>query len=187
MGAGEKFDRKKLQQILAQVLQSIGPAAATHEYRLVGTAASLLHGVDIVAGDIDFLLRQRAGVDAFAAALAEFSCVKAPELLEDDGQYMAIFSVDGVDVELSTVEWEVDGDTAECMGAGPWTHFVALPCGPHQIPTVALELRLLTEWSRGRADRSGPIAAFMRGKPYDEALLRRGLGDEAERRLKELE
>jgi hypothetical protein len=42
-------------------------AAATVPYRLVGTAAALLQGVDLPVADVDVLLTDRAGVDAFAA------------------------------------------------------------------------------------------------------------------------
>ena len=157
------------------LMDQLGTVAAEHEYRLVGTSAALLHGVDMPAGDVDILLRQRQGIDAFSAALSSFECLKPPQLLEEDRQYIAIFAVDGIKVELSTVEWEADTDTIECFGAGPWRHCVDLPCGAYRIPTVSLELRLLTEWSRERPERFGPIAAFLRGTDFDTDLLRRGL------------
>jgi hypothetical protein len=169
------LDQKKIQHILVMLMDQLGSATAEHEYRLVGTAAVLLHGIDMPAGDVDILLRQRQGIDAFSAGLSPFKCLKPPGLLEEDRQYMAIFAVDGIKVELSTVEWEADTDTIECFGDGPWTHYADLSCGAYRIPTVSLELRLLTEWSRERPERFGPIAAFLCGRDFDVDLVRRGL------------
>ncbi|MEV4562144.1 hypothetical protein AB0K12_00080 [Nonomuraea sp. NPDC049419] len=41
-------------------------------YRVGGTSAALLKGVQLPAGDIDVLVARRADVDTFAAALSPF-------------------------------------------------------------------------------------------------------------------
>jgi hypothetical protein len=43
------------------------------------------------------------------------------------------------------------------------------------VPTVALELRLITELSRNRPDRYQPLIRFMRMQGCDLDLIRRGL------------
>ena len=54
-------------------------------------------------------------------------------------------------------------------------HYALLPCSPYQVPTVALELRLITELHRGRPDRWRPILAFLRQRGCDVDLVRRGI------------
>jgi hypothetical protein len=51
-----------------------------------------------------------------------------------------------------------------------------LPCGPYQVPTVNLELRLITEVYRNRPDRIRPLTAHLRAHGNDLDLVRRGLG-----------
>ena len=63
----------------------------------------------------------------------------------------------------------------EVLGSGPWEHQRMLSCGPYQIPTVALELRLATELMRDRPDRFELILAWMRENGCDQSLLRRAL------------
>ena len=148
------------------------------EYRLVGTAASVLHGIDLPAGDIDILVKDRAAVDAFHAALSSFPCSVVPRHEADSNQYFASIEVDKVGMDFSTVEWESQSDTYECIGFGPWTHYKDLSSGPHIIPTVAIELRLLTELGRQRPDRYKPIIQFMKSNDFNKDLLTRGLQEQ---------
>lgn len=164
----------RLREALVTVLDEL-PGTVRTEYRLVGTAASLLHGVQLPAADVDLLVRTRAVVDAFAAALSSLPCLDAPSWLPHTRQYYANYEVGGVEVGISTVEVESDLDTIETYGRGPWERFVLLPCGPHAVPAVALELRLITELYRNRPDRYRPLIEFMRGKGFDLDLIRRGM------------
>jgi hypothetical protein len=127
------------------------------------------------AGDIDILVKERQVVELFCDALAEFDCLMAPTHLKDMRQYYAEFRVNGVEVGVSTVEIETDADFIETYGPGPWTHYVLFPCGSHMVPTVKLELRLITELYRNRPDRYNPLIEHMRVHGYDEDLLRRGI------------
>ena len=123
-------------------------------------------------------MRDRAGVDAWFDALSiDFDVETAPEWMPDASQYFARLRAQGIPVELSTVEIETDRDTMECFGTGPWEHFDLIACGTGSVPAVASELRLLTEVSRGRTDRSQPIAEHLRVMGCDRALLERGLAD----------
>jgi len=160
------------------VMDAIHSACALREdaYRIVGTSATLVHGLDSPARDIDLLFRNRADVDRASSALAAYST--SPPLFEvENRQYFATFNVDDVDVEFSTVEWETDSDTYECIGAGPWSHFVPLACGNVKVPVVALELRLLSEISRDREDRYLPILQHLGPRSFDRDLVLRGLAD----------
>ncbi|MBV7338206.1 hypothetical protein KFU94_60275 [Chloroflexi bacterium TSY] len=85
--------------------------------------------------------------------------------------------MDDVNVGASTVEWNAVSDGIECLGEGPWAHFSALPLGEHLVPTVALELRLVTELFRSRPDRYRPLIKYMRIRPCDIALLLRGMDE----------
>jgi hypothetical protein len=165
----------QLRATLIAVLDRALPACARYEWRLVGTGAALLRGVVLPAADVDLLVRRREAVDAFAAALRDFPCLEPASWLAEAGQYYANFDVNGVEVGISTVEWDTDADGLECVGPGPWTRYALLPCGPHAVPTVALELRLVSELARGRPDRAEPILAFMRARGCDVDLVRQGM------------
>ena len=50
---------------VAAVLQTLVPRGTQVELRLVGTASSALRGIELPAGDIDILFRNRVDVDAW--------------------------------------------------------------------------------------------------------------------------
>jgi len=169
------LDQARLRETLTTVLDHTMPTYAQIEYRLVGTGAALLHGVQLPAGDIDILVREREDVDAFGSALSSFKCLFPPAWLPEARQYYANYEVNGVAVGISTVEVETDSDELETIGRGPWEHFSLIPCGPYAVPTVALELRLVTELARQRPDRYTPIIQFMQVNGCDIELIPRGL------------
>jgi hypothetical protein len=153
----------------------------------------MLHGVDLPVGDLDILLLERTGVDAFAAALAPFDCLEPAAWLPEARQYYANYAVNGVEVGLSTVEVKTESDAIETYGPGPWQkHYSLLHCGPYQVPTVDLELRLITELYRDRPDRYTPLIGHLREHGCDLDLVRRGLSgarlpqEKVERVLREL-
>ena len=111
------MDLPQIEAVLKVVLGCIS-AAPGHDYRIVGTAAARLHGVQLPVGDIDVLLRERAGVDAFCAALSSWSCLSPPTYLDGSRQYFAAYAIGGVAVELSTVEGHNGSDTGECTEIG---------------------------------------------------------------------
>lgn len=169
------LDRELLQRTLVTILDRAISEASNVEYRLLGTGAALLHGVVLPAGDIDILVKERTEVEVLSDALSCFTCRIPPTYLENTRQYYVEFMIDGVEVGISTVEVETDVDWIETYGPGPWIHYVLLPCGPFTVPTVRLELRLITELYRDRPDRYDPLIEHMRTKGFDAALLKRGI------------
>jgi hypothetical protein len=169
------LDQARLRETLTIMLDHAMPACAQTEYRLVGTGAALLHGVQLPAGDIDILVKEREDVDAFDSTLSSFNCLFAPTWLPDDDQYYANYKINGVEVGISTVEVETDSDAIETFGRGPWEHFSLIPCGSYAVPTVALEIRLATELYRKRSDRYNPIIQYMKANGCDVDLLRRAM------------
>ena len=161
----------QVEAVLSVLLGTDATAVRDTDYRIVGTAAALIHGVRLPAGDIDVLLKERADVDAFSAALSTWSCLSPAKYLECSRQYFASYDVNGVEVQFSAVEVCNESDTGECTGLGPWTHYSLLTCGSRQVPVVSLELRLLTELARGRADRYVPIWEFIQPRGYDLSLI----------------
>ncbi|MEU1727499.1 hypothetical protein [Nonomuraea sp. NPDC005692] len=161
--------------VTTALVMTLDAAGAAVPYRLCGTSAALLQGVPLPAGDIDLLMPGRAELHVFAAALSPFPCLHAPTWIEGSAQYFARFAVNGVEVELSTVERQAGSDALECVGEGPWRHHVLVACGPHQVPAVRLEIRLATELLRDRADRYGPLVAHLRSHGFDPGLLRRAM------------
>jgi len=150
----------RLRDTLTHVLDRV-EREGSFRYRLIGTAAALLHGVPIEPGDVDLLAASRADVDLFARALRDCHCLTAPVWMPDARQYYVAFEVDGVKVEASTVEWPTDSEFMESLGSGPWTHFTDIVVGDKLVPTVALELRLATEVRRGRAEHAEAIRRWM--------------------------
>jgi len=136
----------------------------------------LLHGVELPAADVDILVKEREGVEAIDTALLPFRCLSASAWLPETRQYYGNYEVGGVEVWISTVEIQSEADTIETFGRGPWEHFTLLPCGPHTVPTAALELRLITELFRDRPDRYRPIIRHLQASGCDIDLIRRGMG-----------
>lgn len=161
---------------VADVLGEVFPVVPGTEFRLVGTASSVLRGIDLPASDIDVLFRDRAGVDGWFEVLQLRCDVETtPEWIPDAQQYFARLRVAGVALELSTVEADTEDDTMECFGPGPWCHFDVLDVGGVVVPAVASELRLITEFGRSRLERYQPVLDFLRVRGCDLELVRRGL------------
>jgi hypothetical protein len=168
-------DRDDLTAVLRKGFDLIRPAVPGLPYRLVGTAAACLQGVDLPVGDIDLLLARRDDVDAVAAALAHLPCVAAPQWIEVSRQYFACYSIDGVGFSFSTVEAPCEEDGWECIGPGPWRHFATVDVEDHRIDCVSLELRLVTELDRDRPDRYRPLLAHLGQHGADLALLQQSM------------
>jgi hypothetical protein len=169
------LNQSQLRETLITVLDHSMPACAQIEYRLVGTGAALLQGVPLPTGDVDILVKERESVDAFGSALASFKCLFAPAWIPHGRQYYAEYEVNGVRVGFSTVEVETESDGIECLGRGPWEHYVLVSCGLYTIPAVALELRLVSELTRNRPDRYTPLIQHMQASGCDTELVRRGM------------
>jgi hypothetical protein len=173
-------DPADLHRVLSLVLDRVGPDAVGLEYRLVGTASALAQGVRLPVGDIDILLARRGDVDTFATALSGFLCLDPAAWMPDARQYFARFAIDETKVELSTVEASMDIGTHECIGSGPWRHYVRISIGRHVVPVVSLELRLVTELVRNRPDRYTPLIEHLRLNGADLQLVQQAM---RERRL----
>ena len=170
-------ERNRLLDVLQQVLKEIKPVLSPNDYRLLGTTASLLHGAETPAKGVDLLMRNRESVEAFHLAMSPFRLDLPSTYDPEDNIYWASYFVDDVHVAIAANELPWESDAVESGGTGPWTHFTNLQCGEYSVPTVNLELRLITELVRDRADRYEPLIQFLRGISYDEALLRRGMAN----------
>lgn len=170
---------EELQSVLSLVLDLVDPDVFGVKYRLGGTGAAIAQGVQLPAGDVDILVARRVDVDHFAAALSRFTCLVAPVWLPDAEQYFARFEVEEIDVEVSTVERSVGADTFECIGRGPWEHYVEVRFGSHLVPVVRLELRLVSELVRDRPDRYVPLVEHMRLHGTDLQLVQKAMSDRA--------
>jgi hypothetical protein len=170
-------DRAELHKILSLVLDLLDTDGADFEYRLVGTGAALAQGVNLPTGDIDLLVTRRQEVDRFAEALSGYPCQEPPAWLPDARQYFTHFKVEEIDVGASTVEVETDAEAIECIGRGPWQHYVPIEVGKHIVPAVALELRLISELIRDRPDRFTPLIEHMCANGADLHLVKQAMSD----------
>jgi hypothetical protein len=164
-----RLDARAARRVLVRVLDETRRVGV--DFRVCGTAGAQLQGVDLEADDVDLLFRNRDDLDSFAAALRRFPRPRGPLYLEDSRQYFVEFVVDGVSVELSTVEFESSSNARECVGEGAWIHCRSVRCGSHDVRAVALELRLATEVLRARRDRSATLVAHLSEHGCDHALL----------------
>ena len=175
MGERVSIDRDALVRALTAVLEATDAAGVAPTWVLVGTAAALLRDVELPTRDVDLLAQGREDVLAFDRALAGYPRLRGPEWLPGSAQFYAAYDVGGVDVEVSTVEASAEADVLETRGPGPWRHRDDVPVGRYLVPTVALELRLVTELSRRRPACYRPILAHMARHGYDAELVERGL------------
>jgi hypothetical protein len=169
------LDQENLKETLIIIFEQAHHIIEKFEYRLVGTGAALLQGVKLPAGDIDILVKERQAVDAISAGLSSWECVQQPIYLEEARQYYSEQRVNGIELGISTVEWETENDGLECIGPGPWKHYEEIKCGQFMIPTVALELRLVSELLRERPERYNPLIQHMKEKGCDLDLVRQGM------------
>jgi hypothetical protein len=176
MGDGEANLRlDDVTSALETTLTALSASGRTPQYRVGGTSAALLQGVPLPAGDVDLLAARREDVHLIAAALSSFPCLHAASWLPGSAQYFARYDVNGVHLEISTVERETDSDGMECVGSGPWRHYVLITCGSYRVPVVRLELRLATELLRDRPDRYEPLLDHMAAQGFDPDLLARAM------------
>ncbi|MFI7135665.1 hypothetical protein ACIBQ1_59155 [Nonomuraea sp. NPDC050153] len=176
MGTGEASLRLvDVMSALETTLTALRVMGADPMYRVGGTGAALLQGVHLPVGDVDLLVARREDVDTVAAALSSFPCLYAASWIPESSQYFARYDVNGVHLEVSTVEQETDSDGMECIGRGPWQHYVLITCGSYRVPVVRLELRLATELLRDRSDRYEPLIDHMATQGFDADLLHRAM------------
>ena len=172
--------REQLEEVLITIFDEIGEVIGKHEYRIVGTAAALLQNVEISTNDVDILFKEREGIDEVHQILSKFNCLKEPEFLGNEevgGQYLAIYEIGEITVELSTVEYEAETDGMECFGKGPWKHYETIKIENYEIPVIRLELRLISEVYRKREERVDQLIKHLRDKKCNLSLIRRGLSE----------
>jgi hypothetical protein len=175
------IDRHVLLEVLCEILPNLQAVLRDVDYRLVGTASTLLVGCELPVGDVDFLMRDRHHVNVFADALSSHDCLVLPTFLQwsppprETGQYWCRYSIGGVCIEASTVEVATESDCVEVAGSGPWNHYVNLAVGAHFLPTIRIELRLATELSRNRVQKYEPIVDWMIENGCDLTLLKRDM------------
>lgn len=170
-----KLTKNKLSEILPKILKPLLDKEPLLEFRLVGTASALLHGVELPVNDIDILVKDRIFVDLFADIFKENNGFNPPEWIDITKQYYSTCLIDDIVVGFSTVEIDSNLDTIETFGFGPWKHFSIIELNNLQIPVVKLELRLVTELYRNRKNRIDPIVEYMKRNNYDFALLNRAM------------
>ncbi len=106
--------------------------------------------------------------------------MRRPEATLDRARLQAalIASLDHMMPACARIEYRLVGTGAafETFGPGPWHHFTPIPCGPYLVPTVALELRPITELCRDRPDRYQPILVYLQEHGCDLKLVGRGMG-----------
>lgn len=161
--------------VLAKGLDEIRRSAPSLDVRLVGTAAAMLQGVEAPVGDIDLLVRSRADVDKVAAALHPWPCLMAPRDLSPVPQYFTESIIAGVRFGASTVEIVCDEVGWECKGPGPWIHDVVVEVGAHVLRVAPLEIRLTSEFQRGRVDHWRPLLTHLAVTGVDRDLLQQSL------------
>ncbi|MFR9727329.1 hypothetical protein ACL02R_28805 [Streptomyces sp. MS19] len=173
-------DRREPTAALRTGFALIRQAVPGLRYRLVGTAAASVQGVDLPVGDVDVLFARRRDIDAAAEALGHLPCVSPPRGIAVSRQYYACCTVDGIGFGVSTMERDCAEDGWENQGPGPWRHHVTVDRDGPRPDRVRLELRLTTGFLRDRPDRHRPPLAHLRAHgaalgPLRHSLAVRGI------------
>lgn len=189
---------------LQRILDLTSPEAWEQpQWALIGSAATMVQGVDCVPGDIDLLASMPAVTHHFAAQMAPFApaqCRHAPgheQWLSSTAMPLSIgpdghgsvwhfgrWSVEGVKVEIAHIApLEVTlhaGAGAGIWEAGPavWPHLRQIAFAGHELSVVPLEIQLGTCWSRRLDQRADAILALLHRNGYDAELLRKALSAE---------
>ena len=96
-------------------------------------------GIEIATNDIDILFKTRKGIEDSHEILQKIGCLKKLEFLGiegEGGQYLAIYEIEGITMDLSTIEYEAQTDGKEYYGEGPWKHYEFIKVGKYDIPVV---------------------------------------------------
>ena len=157
------------------------------EWMLVGSAATAIHGVEIIPGDIDFIFRTPEGV----AQLADVACCFAQKrmntqdasvFLSSEEQPLLVFAegnwtfgrwlVDGTRVEVACIkEPGKENSLAETYGNQVWIRKETIVWQSECIPIVPLEVQLATMLFRRYESRIMPTVARMSQRGFDPELL----------------
>ncbi|MEM7129610.1 MAG: hypothetical protein AAF702_24970 [Chloroflexota bacterium] len=170
-------EHNRLLGVLKKILDASEYVLSPEKYRLVGTAATVLHGAATPARSIDLLMIDRENVDAMHLVMSAFRVDSPPIYQPEVKLYWASYFVDDIHVQVCVHESPASSDGMETRGTGPWKNYTKLPWGQHSVPTVALELRLVTELWRNRPERYEPLIDYMTTKKVDIGLLQRGLNE----------
>jgi thioredoxin reductase (NADPH) len=81
-----------LLEVLSEILPRLQAILGQSDYRLVGTAAALLHGCELPVGDVDFLMRERDHVDAAFFEGKDVAVVGHSEMMVDELATVAKFA-----------------------------------------------------------------------------------------------
>lgn len=163
------------------------------EWMLLGSAATALHGVAIVPGDIDIAVLAADDVARAATVLP------TPELVEFDEQADWIstaaeptlrfdhagerwtfgrWMIDGVKVELAHIDAPaVAALMIETRAPLVWRERQTLDCHGQPVPTVPIEVQLATMIARQQDTRIDATTAAIDTSRFTMKLLRRAISD----------
>ncbi|GAB2596755.1 nucleotidyltransferase family protein [Kribbella endophytica] len=165
------------------------------EWMLVGSAATALHGVEIVPGDIDIAVLEAGDVARAAAVLptpdgplvesqdpADWVSTAAEPALrfEHAGERWTFgkWMIDGVKVELAHIDAPaVAARMMETRALLVWHERETLNSHGQPVPTVPVEVQLATMVARQQDARIHATIAAIDTASVDVTLLRRALSD----------
>ncbi|MGC4940703.1 hypothetical protein [Kribbella sp. DT2] len=165
------------------------------EWMLVGSAATALHGVGVVPGDIDIAVRDAVDVERAAAVLptpegplgevddpADWVSTAVEPVLrfEHAGERWTFgkWMIGGVKVELAHIDApDVAGLMLETRSPLVWLEREAVDCRGQRVPTVPIEVQLATMVARQQDARLQATIADLDSAAVNGTLLRRAISD----------
>jgi hypothetical protein len=172
------------------------------EWAPVGSAATALQGCAVTPGDLDFLLRDPVGVEAFGQLMMPFvptscSAEEGTDSWVSTPTAPIIDTRDPSDFEWRWGRWQVQGFKVEAANIrapdgvqgselgiwenGPrmWPLSRRVRFGRWMVRVPPLEVQLATNARRGLLERTDAIVATLRQVGWDEQLLGESLeGDD---------
>ena len=161
------------------------------EWMLLGSAATALHGVAIVPGDIDIAVLAADDVARAATVLPTpvecdeqsdwISTAAEPTLQFDHASERWTFGrwmIDGVKVELAHIDAPaVAALMIETRAPLVWRERQTLDCHGQPVPTVPIEVQLATMIARHQDTRIDATTAAIDTSRFNMRLLRRAISD----------
>ncbi|WP_154793629.1 hypothetical protein [Occultella kanbiaonis] len=166
------------------------------DWMLVGSAATRLHGVDLVPGDVDVLIHPDATDAAFAQgcrALAAFaargpavrgledfvSTQEHPLVASEDGTWLfGRWMIAGRKLEVARIRSATPaGLLTETLGPAVWESRQHIEWHRFDVPVVPLEVQYATCRLRGNDARAREVGQRLHQRGHDADLLARALAD----------
>lgn len=182
---------------------------------IMGSIATVLHGIDIIPNDVDILTRSPKGVYKFAELMEDYTVPKCDEkpvhynekwrsskelpVIADEPNpreavwYFGRWFINNFKIECAHITPPEDYRSSRnphhgIWEGGPeiWPHLRMIKFKSYLVPVLPLEIQLETNFRRDYTERINKIISYFKKNSYDRELLRESLSEENMRKFNHL-